>query len=325
MKNNTLQEIGEQLRQMQRILLFPHIQMDGDALGSAVALCLGLRKLGKDVYILLEDKTPDFLGFLMHDCCTYDAEIFSQPDACVAVDCSESSRIEKRYPAFCAGKVRFCLDHHATSEAFADWNYVDPAAAATGEIIYDLLQVMGISIDGAMADALFVALTTDTGNFCYSNATKKTHLIVADLYDKGLNHAPLCVALYENVKAERIALRTAALNEMEFFCEGKANMTHVSLEMLERFHTSMEETEGIIDELRRIQGIEISALLKEKEPGVIKVSLRAKSFGNVAEIAGRFGGGGHIKAAGCTIRGSVPEAKKLLSEVIRQQLEKDMG
>lgn len=320
MANNTLQEIGKQLEKSNKIFIFPHVQIDGDALGSSVALCLGLRKMGKQAWILLEDKVPDFLSFLLNGCCTWDKGVFDHADTCIAVDCSEAERIEKRNGVFLSGNIHICLDHHATAESFAEFCYIDATAPATGEIVYDLLREMDVEIDGAMADALYVALTTDTGNFCYSNTTKKTHLIVADLYDYGLNHTPLCAELYENVSRERIALRAAALNEMEFFCEGKANLTYVSQNMLERFQASMDETEGIIDELRRIQGVEISALLKEKEDGVVKVSLRAKSYGNVAAIAAQFGGGGHIKAAGCTIHGSVDEVKKKLEQVVEQQL-----
>ncbi|WP_206457819.1 DHH family phosphoesterase [Anaerovorax sp. IOR16] len=322
MENNTLKEIGSQLLSANRILLFPHMQIDGDAYGSAVALCLALRNLGKEVYVLLEDEVPAFLSFLTCDFCLEGEPPFDSADIAIAIDCSDVGRFEKRKDWYFKGNVTICLDHHMTTGVFADFNYIDSSAAATGEIIYDLLKVMNCDFNAEIANALYAAITTDTGNFRYSNTTKRTHLIVADLYDTGLDHTKVCVEIYENVRRERVKLSADALKDMQLFCDGSAGLVSVTQKMLEVNHTSMEETEGIIDTLKSIEGIEIAALLKEKEKEIIKVSLRAKSYGNVANIAQKFHGGGHIKAAGCTIHDSLDNAKKMIIGAIEEELMK---
>lgn len=322
MQNNTLKEIGEQLLSANRILLFPHMQIDGDAYGSAVALCYALRNLGKDAYVLLEDKVPAFLSFLTQDFCLEGEPPFESADISIAIDCSDVERFEKRKDCFFRGKTSVCLDHHMTTKVFADYNYIDAKAAATGEIIYDLLKVIDCEFSPLISDALYAAITTDTGNFRYSNTTKRTHMIVADLYDKGLNHAKVCVEIYENVRKERIALSANVLKDLHIFCEGKAGLVSVTQKMLRDNHASLEETEGIIDTLKSIEGIEIAVLLKEKEDDLIKVSLRAKSYGNVAEIAKSFHGGGHIKAAGCTIHSPLADAKKMIIQAVEKELAK---
>lgn len=320
MKNNTLKEIGEQLLSAHRILLFPHMQIDGDAYGSAVALCLALRKIGKEAYILLEDKVPAFLAFLTSDFCLEGDPPFESADVSVAIDCSDVGRFEHRKDWYFKGSVSICVDHHMTNNLFADYNYIDSKAAATGEIIYDLLKSMGCKINGEIADALYAAITTDTGNFRYSNTTKRTHLIVADLYGYGLNHTKVCVQIYENVRKERVKLSAEALKEMQVLCQNTAGIVCVTQKMLEENQAGMEETEGIIDTLKSIEGIEIAALLKEKEKDIIKVSLRAKSYANVANIAQKFQGGGHIKAAGCTIYAPLEAAKQKIIEAIEVEL-----
>lgn len=325
MKNNTLKEIGERLLLANRILLFPHMQIDGDAYGSAVALCTALRNAGKEAYIMLEDKVPDFLSFLTKDFCLQGEPPFECADVTVAIDCSDVGRFEERKDSYFKGNVMICLDHHTTTDLFADYNYIDPTAAATGEIIYDLLKCMGCEINGLISDALYAAITTDTGNFRYSNTTKRTHLIVADLYANGLDHTKVCVEIYENVRRERVKLSAEALKEMNVFCQGTAGLVCVSKKMLEENQAGMEETEGIIDTLKSIEGIEIAALLKEKEAEVTKVSLRAKSYGNVAAIAQKFNGGGHIKAAGCTIYASLEIAKEKIMEAIEEELTKGIS
>ena len=145
--NNSLKEIAKILNESQSVLLFPHLNMDGDALGSSAALCATLRKLGKQSYILIEDEIAAFLQFLDNDYCTHDANIIAEPDICLCIDCGDTGRFKKREEKFLQGKTKGCIDHHGTSTPFADFNYIDPKAAATGEIIYDLIKEMGVEID----------------------------------------------------------------------------------------------------------------------------------------------------------------------------------
>lgn len=319
MKNCSLKEIAGGLLAARSVLLFPHVQMDGDALGSSVAICRALRQLGKQAIILIDEEIPANIAFLDEGCCSTDSGPIRQPDVCMAVDCSDIARLEERRPVFFQGTVTMCIDHHITNEAFADLNFVDRHAAATGEIAYRLLEQMGIRPDAAMAQALYAAIATDTGNFMYSNTTKESHLIAAQLFDSGMDHARINVEIYQNARPEKVRLTALCFASMEFICEGKGVIAQVSREMLATAGASMEETEGLVEQIRNIAGVEIAALLKE-DPGRVKVSMRAKTEADVATIARNFGGGGHRKAAGFTLQADLDTARETVRKAMTTHL-----
>ena len=327
-------EILSLLKASKTILLFPHVQMDGDSFGSSLALCRALRKEGKIVYILLEENIPKNLAFLCganceDDCSEYCVEHIDLPEApdfCLAIDCSDRGRLESRTELFFSGKKTGSIDHHVTHEVFADHTFVDKNAAATGEIIYQVLKEMGLSIDKMTAEALYVAIVTDTGNFQYSNTTKNTHLVITELYDCGIDHTEIAVKLYQNMRPEKVKLTGIALAGMEFFSEGKACITLITQEDLKRSGAFFNESEGIVEQLRNISGVEISIVLKEdKDKLKVKVGMRAKKQANVALISQVFGGGGHEKAAGCTIEGSIEEARIKIMEAAAKELARISG
>lgn len=322
MKKSTLKEIAGKLKEAETILLYPHVIMDGDTLGSSIALCAALRKIGKKAHILIEDAIPSYLFFLEKDYCTYDQNIIETPDISMSVDCSDIERFVKRKDKFLTGKSSICIDHHRTNNYFAELNYIDEHAGAVGEIVYDLIRIMGIELDVEMAEAIYTAISTDTGNFQYTNTTKTTHLITAELFDAGIDLEKISVEVYQNTRYEKLKILNEVISTIEVFSGGKADIAYVTQEMLAKTGAIMEETEGIIETLRNIRGVEISTFLKETGPDEIKVGLRAKTYGDVAVIAQSFGGGGHRKAAGCTLNTSLQEAKKLVSAAIVAQLEK---
>jgi phosphoesterase RecJ-like protein len=317
---NTLEQIAAKLREAETVLLYPHILMDGDTLGSSVALCIALRKMGKKAWILIEDEIPSYLLFLEKDYCTFDGTILDAPDLSVSVDCSDIERFTLRKDKFLAGKSSICLDHHKTNNYFADLNYIDENAAATGEIVYKLLKILGTVIGVEIAEAIYTAVATDTGNFQYTNTTKNTHLIAAELFDAGIDLEKIGVEVYQNIRHEKLKLMNEVIGTIELLCGGKADIAFVTQEMLEKTGARMDETDGIIEMLRNISGVEISAFLKEARPGEIKVGLRSKTYGDVSAIAQVFGGGGHKKAAGCTLYTSLKDAKKKISSAIAAQL-----
>ncbi len=319
-QNNSMKEIGQQLMAAESVLLFPHINMDGDALGSCVALCLALRNAGKKAAILVEEDVPEYVGFLDNGYCTQNHEIFGIPDVCMCVDCSETKRFPGREETFLKGKTTVCLDHHFTGEPFADYNYIDGSVAATCELAYQLLVEMGLEITTEIAEAIYTGISTDTGHFQYSNTTKQTHMIAAELLDMGIDHNKITVLLYQSTRLEKLRITARVLDNMEVFADGRGAIAHASQAMLEAEGVTMEDTEGAIDLIRNIKGVEIAAFLKEREENVIKGSLRAKTYGNVAEIAGKFNGGGHIKAAGCTFYTDLETARTQLKAAIEESL-----
>ena len=319
-QNNSFREIGNQLMAAETVLIYPHVNMDGDALGSAAAVCRTLRNLGKTSYILIEDDIPRNLLCLDRGYCTHDQNILEHVDVSLCLDCGDLSRFFKRKETFLKGRTSICIDHHRTTVPFCDFNYVDPEAAATGQLIYYLLKEMGTPVDGEIADAIFAAITTDTGNFQYSNTTRQCHEIAAELYDLDVDVRRVSQEIYESVRQERILLHSAAVAAMECFAGGKAAMAVVTQDMLKQTGAGMDETEGIVDKLRSIEGVEIAVLVKE-DTEKLKLSLRAKSWGNVAVIAEEFGGGGHTKAAGCSLKLSLEEGLPLIRQAVERSLQ----
>lgn len=318
--NNTIREIGEVLQKAGSVWIIPHELMDGDALGSAIALCKSLRKENKKAWILLEDKIPDYLEFMDKGYCTYDQDLLPQPDVSLCIDCGDRTRFKKRVEAFEKGKTTICLDHHTTSRRVFDLNYVDGKAAATGEIVFDLLSEMNWPLDKEIAEAIFVAITTDTGNFQYSNTSQRSHEIVIKLYDKGMNFSKISAEIYQNESMNKFKMESKVIDSAELFADGLGVVAIVTQKMLQECDSSMEEAEGIVSKLRSIRGVEISVLIKEYPDGCLKVGMRAKHRGDVAVIASKFGGGGHIKAAGCTICDSIENVKRMIVEEVTEQL-----
>lgn len=315
-----MKEIAEELRKADTVHIFAHTNMDGDALGSSAALCHMLRREGKTAYVICEDKVAENLKFLDKGYCRDYTLVEEAADACICIDCHGEDRLSLRNDLFLSGRVQLCLDHHATVSAFDGPCVIDPKAAATGELIYELFEEMNYIPDEETADAIFAAITTDTGNFQYSNCTKRTHEIVTKLYDYGLDHNKVSINIYENIALVRIKLEAAVMNNAQFIADKKAVVASVSQKLLEETGTSMEDTEGIVASLRSIRGIEISAILKEKSENEIKVSMRAKQEADVARICEAFGGGGHIKAAGCTLNMTLEGAVSVISEAIEESL-----
>ena len=325
MKNNaSLKDIGKILENAKSVMIFPHVNTDGDALGSAVALCIAMRKAGKTAWVLMEEEIPHYIDFLDSSCCTRNSECIGEPDVCICVDCSEEKRLSGRAAAYRRGRTKLCIDHHATGEGFGDYYYIDSSEAATAQLIYKLFSEMNWDIGRSEAEHLYVGIVTDTGCFQYSNTTAETHRIAAKLFEAGIEHMDVMVRLYQNVSRRRVSVQNEILKTMEFFAGGRLAMAYVTNDMLERTEADIDDTEGTIDILRNIEGVELAAFLKEKD-GCIKVSLRAKSYGNVDSIAVKFGGGGHMKAAGCTIDAPLKKAFEMLKNEMVKSLEENMN
>ena len=320
MANNTFKEIAEVLLKAEKILIYPHINADGDAVGSAAALCHTLRRLGKTAYVLIEEQLPANLRFMDKGSFTFDETVIEQPDVSVCVDCGDFGRFPMRREKFASARTTVCVDRHGTTQNFCDYNYVDSAAAATGELIYALIKEMVPEADVETGEAIFAAITTDTGNFQYSNTTKNCHLIMAELYDLGVDTNKVSVEIYENERQEKLMITTKALSALEIFGGGCGAIAHLTLEDMKEIGAEPFETDGVIQKLRSISGVEYAAFVKEKEPGVIRVSMRAKRRGNVASIASELGGGGHVKAAGCTLNMPLDEAVNLVKSKLNEAI-----
>lgn len=321
--NKTYKEIAEVLDKAQKILIYSHVSPDGDALGSSVALCRALRLRGKEAFVLVDEELPLNLAFLDNGYCTEDQEVIENPELSICVDCGDVTRFPDREKKFIQAPVSVCIDHHHTTKQFCDYNYIDPNASATGELIFDLLKEMGTEPDTEIGEAIFAAITTDTGNFQYSNTTRRAFEIMAELCDWGVDMNKVSVEIYENIRIERKIIESMAFSTLQLICGGKAAIAFVTEKMIEESGAFSEETENVIKMLRSITGVEYAAFLKEKGPETVRLSLRAKSFGDVAVIAEKFGGGGHIKAAGATISMPIEKAVEAVICELEKAIEAD--
>lgn len=323
MKNNTFMEIANVLTDGEIILIFPHIVMDGDAIGSGGALCQALRNMGKTAYIVKEDDLADNLKFIDEGYTVEYDQLMDLTDKeyiSVCVDCSEVKRFPKREELFSGGKTKICIDHHKTATPICDYNYVDPDAAATCELIYALLKEMGAEITPKIADCIYTGIATDTGNFQYSNTTKKTHEIVAELYDVKNSFNDISLEIYENESFQKLALQGEIFNTATPFANGKGLIAWVTQQMLKNCNATMNDSEGTVSKLRSIGSVEVAVLLRENADGTIKASLRSKKFLDVAKICSKYGGGGHTRAAGFTIDGTVLEVKDKIIEEVNKEI-----
>ncbi len=323
-RHEDMQKIADVLNESQTMYIFPHMVADGDAMGSCASLCGLMRKMGKEADIVMEDEIPDNLKFLDKGYVIYADKETELPerDLCIALDCSNVDRFPKReHIFFGAAKRTACVDHHVTKSGFADVNLVDPYAAATCELLYELYDFMGIELDVEAGEALYTGIVTDTGNFQYTNTTKKTHIITAELIELGIDKKNINITLYQSQRLEKLKLHAMIMDNMQTFCDGRAAMAYVTLDMYEKAGAKTSESDGINSTLRDIQGVEVAVFLREMSEHEIKVGFRSKNYVDVADICVRLGGGGHKHAAGCAVLKTMEETLPL----IKAEVEKVMA
>lgn len=304
MKNNPLKSLDVTDAS---IVILPHISPDGDTLGSTMALYEYLRLKNDRVWIVLDDPIPFNLELLKVPSVTEEAfkELNITPDLLFCIDSSDLGRLGARQGMLESARKTINIDHHKTNINYADVNIVDAEASSTGEMIYELIAEAGGEITPKIAEAVYVAISTDTGSFKYSNTSAKTMKISSALIEAGVDLNYINTELYQNKPLEKILILKAAMQNMRLLDDGKLAMTYISLSDMETFGIETLDTDGVSEFFRDIHGVEVVILLKEKERNVFKGSLRSKHEFDVAELSMKYEGGGHTKAAGLTIYGEL--------------------
>jgi len=320
---HAIEQLAAWLRREDGFTLISHISPDGDTLGSSMALFGMLRQLGKAVQIVCDQPVPKtyrFLPFAAEVQLT--EEVSAGYSNVVAVDCADSLRMGNAQPLFYAARETGDIDHHVTNTGYACFNVLDDHAAATGELMYRIGLALGIEFTPEIATCLYVALNTDTGNFAYSNTTPNTLRIAAELLEKGIHLADINRKLYRTVPVVKTRLLGCTLNKLELYCDDRISLSTITQEDLTACGAKSEDVEGIIDHIRDVETAEIGILIRESSiPNTYKVSMRSKEYADVAKIAANNGGGGHIHAAGCTMKDmSMDEAKNILLNAAREAL-----
>ncbi|MFQ5354011.1 MAG: bifunctional oligoribonuclease/PAP phosphatase NrnA [Thermodesulfobacteriota bacterium] len=321
--DNRFDKILEKISEGKRFLVSSHVNPEGDAVGSLLGLTHVLRDMGKEVTPYLEDPVPGILGFLPgSDTIVHDLDGLGPFDSVIAVDCGMKARLGSDLGSFSHGGLLINLDHHATNDHYGDLNVVDAGASATGEVIYDLCKAGGMKISKEAAINLYVAIHTDTGSFQYSCTTAESLIKAGELVKYGADPSDISVRVYENYPPVRFRLLALVLSTLEVIkaCgEGHggdiATLT-VSRDMFESTDADVDHADGFVNYARGIEGVEVGALFRECPDNQFKISLRSKSYMDVGSVAMSLGGGGHARAAGCTLKGTLSEVKtKVLGEV----------
>ena len=304
----TLSEIKKVIDQAQSILIVAHIQPDGDTLGSCFALKNALVCMGKDADVCCDSAMPPRYAPLL------EGQVLQAPDElefsytlAIAVDCADKARLGKAQKIFDKAKTTVNIDHHVTNEGFAQLNYIANVSSA-GEIIYELMEVLGVPQDADSAKCLYIAISTDTGNFTYSNTSKKCMAYTAELVELfDLRHVADVLFRSRSLKLTQLIGR--ALSRLETHADGRIAFITLLLSDMKELDATGADCENIVDFAREINETKIAVFFRELEHGV-KLSFRSKDDYDVCMIAMEYGGGGHKNASGACTSGKIDEIKK---------------
>ena len=322
-----MKEAIEAIKKNKRFLITAHVNLEGDSLGSQLAMKELLIGMGKEAFILDSDPVPEHYRFLPKA-----GEVSNKLDkvqdfdAAIVLDCPTLNRTGK-VKEIIGKKARLVIniDHHISNEKFGQINWVDPNASSAGEMVYRLFKEMGAKLTKEVALSLYIAILTDTGSFNYDNTSSVTHEIAGELLGYGLDPALVSESVYERRSIEDIRLLALVLDTLKVNKNGTVAYIEVTKDMLEKTKADIAKSEGLINYARSIDKVKVAVLFKEdiKDKNKINISFRSKGNGDVMDvnrIASTFGGGGHTKASGCVITGSLEEAKKKVLARIEKEI-----
>ncbi|MDH7576713.1 MAG: bifunctional oligoribonuclease/PAP phosphatase NrnA [Bacillota bacterium] len=321
-------EVGNIFRKGGEFLITTHLNPDGDAVGSLLGLGLALKKLDKKVELISPHPLSESYQFLPG------SELIQLPcnlkkihfEIAVVLDCTELNRTGKDLEDILKKcKTVINIDHHISNTGFGSINVVDPGAAATGELVFEILVGMGVQITPDIATNLYFALVTDTGFFQYQNTTPRCHRTGASLLEYGATQRKIHQFLNENRSLTSIHLLGKSLGTLSVSESGLVAWMTVSQQFLREVGGKIEDCEGFINYPKSLAGVEVGILFKELENNEIKVGFRSKKFLDVNQLAACFGGGGHERAAGCTVRGHLKEVERKVIQATEQFLTRGGG
>lgn len=315
---NKLHEVASAIRERDAFLLVGHVIPDGDCIGSLLGLYLGLKSIHKQVWMLLQDTVPETYMYLSSsDEILYPHDLIPGCENVIYVDCSELDRCGetvKEITSACTFSI--CIDHHGSNTGFADYNYIDVEAAATAEIVYQLLLLLGVEITAPIANALYAGLVQDTGSFRHVSTTPRSFRIASQLLEQGVDLERTKIQLFESKTRAEVLLLARALEGLQFSQDGRIAWMTLSQEAIKSAGAENLHPEGIINYTLMVKEVEVGLLFREIEPGFIKVGFRSKKGFDVAEFAKHFGGGGHKLAAGASVQGSMQEVQQKVLDLL---------
>jgi phosphoesterase RecJ-like protein len=316
-----MQQVIAAIKKYKRFLVVAHVNPEGDSLCSQLAMKELLYILGKTAFIVNHDQVPEHYKFLPKaDEISTDLKKKIDFDAVLVLDCPTLKRIGAVRDLIPQGKPVINIDHHISSEKFGDVNWVDANASSTGEMVYRIYKEMEIPLTREIALCLYIAILTDTGNFNYDNTSRLTHEIAGELLGYGLDPAVVSESVYEQRTMEDIRFLGMVLSTLKVNRAGDVAYLEITRQMIKETGAELAKAEGFINYARSIGGVKIAIVFKEdlKDQNRINISFRSKGDIDVNGIAAYFGGGGHTKASGCTLAGSLAEVEKRVLDKVEE-------
>jgi phosphoesterase RecJ-like protein len=319
---NTLEEIAKRIQRAKRVAIFTHMRPDGDAFGSSLALSAALDFLGIENEVCVESEIPSNLAFIKGI-----EKVKKAPtpeyDLWVSVDCSDVQRFGALTDEFFRAQKKKIdtvnIDHHISNPLFAKYNFVRECSSNCMNVA-KLIKYLGAPFDKKTAEYLMIGLLTDSGNFAHDDVNEETFLLAAELVKAGVDIRYYHYTLFKKQPKARAALHALTMSGMRYFHGNRFAMIIITQENMKKCGADHGMTEGFVDFPLSVDGVEIAASVMEIKPRQYKISLRSKEYADVNKVAGVFGGGGHVRAAGCMLFGELEEVVDRLSFVVSQYL-----
>lgn len=308
-----VQEAAEELRSFDNVLLLTHLRPDGDTIGCAAALCAALRRLGKTAYLL---PNPELTRNCEPYFRPYEAPQGFIPEKIVSTDIAATGLFPENAKQYLKC-VDLAIDHHPSYENFGRESIVRPHAAACGELIYDIIREFG-PVTPEIALPLYVAISTDTGCFAYTNVTSDTHRVAAALMDTGIDYRAVNKVFFRTKTRKRLALEADMLSNMEFYDGGRVVLLFIPRSLMQRLDAGESDAEDLASLGGQIEGTDCAVTLRELQPDIWKISVRTGARINATQVCQMLGGGGHAAAAGCTAEMPLNKAKDCILAAIAQ-------
>lgn len=315
----TLDSIVEEIKKAESIVVLTHETPDGDAIGSSLAMYNALKQIGKNVDVIIPECPRNFNFLTGYNEIKKEGKITNY-DLAITVDCATIERLNGWQDYFDRANATINIDHHTKNGMFADYNYVNPASPACAQILIIVLEALNIKINKEIGECLLTGIITDTGGFKYQGVSSETFQFVAWLMQAGVNVSNVYKKALQIKTKSSFELEKIAMNRLEFLEDGKIAFSYITKQDEISVNAEPGDHEGIVEKGRDVEGVEVSAFLRQIEDKTYKVSLRANDYVNVSDVAMVFGGGGHVKAAGCKINGTPEQIKTTLVKVIKKHI-----
>ncbi|HAB15945.1 MAG TPA: bifunctional oligoribonuclease/PAP phosphatase NrnA [Verrucomicrobiota bacterium] len=316
-----VKELLAALAEAHTVCIVGHVRPDGDCIGSQVGLALALENAGKDVTVWNADGCPEKLRILDPENRVKKPQPGRQFDAVVATDCASFERLGKCVDHIQDRKIFINIDHHASNTLYGDINWVSPREPSCGELVCDLCEWAGWKITQPIANCLFAAVSTDTGSFQYSTTTPETLEVASKLVRAGAELGALCKEIYQSYPITRVRLLRHVYSKFRLTHENRTAYFWLKKVDYQRARADSEESEGLIDHIRAIEGVVVAIMFEEMEPELTRLSIRSKSdVVDVGAVAGLFAGGGHKAAAGARIAGPPLATQRRVLAAVKRAL-----